>query len=63
MYTPKYSPNHNPIENFFSIFKNTYYRMHKEKEIPSTLPKTQKYYTHNYDYKIYNEKQKKENVR
>ena len=34
MYTPKYSPNHNPIENFFSIFKNTYYNINKEKDIP-----------------------------
>ena len=59
MYTPKYNPNHNPIENFFSIFKNTYYNINKEKDIPLTLTKTHKYYTHNYDYKKYDVQQKK----
>ena len=58
MYTPKYSPNHNPIENFFGILKNIYYKIPKKSKIVD-IPITHNYYVNNYDHNKYNTKQKK----
>ena len=57
MYTPKYSPNHNPIENFFGILKNIYYKIPKKSKIVD-IPITHNYYVNNYDHNKYNTKQK-----
>jgi transposase len=58
MYTPKYSPNHNPIENFFGILKKIYYDIPKNVEI-NNIPITHNYYTNDYDYNNYSEKKKR----
>jgi transposase len=53
MYTPKYSPNHNPIENLFGIIKNHFFKLDK-KEIDINNYN----YDHDYDHQQYTEKQK-----
>jgi transposase len=58
MYTPPYSPNNNPIENLFSVVKNTYYKLDKT----IIINKDQicnDYYTYDYDYNNYTLKKKK----
>jgi transposase len=58
MYTPSYSPNNNPIENLFSVVKNTYYKL--DKTITINEEQIYKdYYTYDYDYNNYTSKQKK----
>jgi len=54
MYTPKYSPNHNPIENLFGIIKNNYFKAEKKE-----INKNNYNYDYDYDYQHYTEKKRK----
>jgi hypothetical protein len=57
MYIPPYSPNHNPIENLFSVIKDTYYKLDKTEIKKEQLHSS--YYTNYYDYNHYTENKKK----
>ena len=57
MYIPPYSPNHNPIENLFSVIKDTYYKLDKTEIKKEQLHSS--YYTNDYDYNHYTENKKK----
>jgi hypothetical protein len=57
MYIPPYSPNHNPIENLFSVIKDTYYKLDKTEIKKEKLHSS--YYTNDYDYNHYTANKKK----
>jgi transposase/glycerol-3-phosphate cytidylyltransferase-like family protein len=57
MYIPPYSPNHNPIENLFSVIKDTYYKLDKTEIKKEQLHS--RYYTNDYDYNHYTANKKK----
>ena len=54
---PPYSPNNNPIENLFSVIKDTYYKLDKKEINKEQLDSS--YYTNDYDYNHYTENKKK----
>ena len=53
------NPNHNPIENLFSVLKKTYYDIPKEKDKLINISSDSTYYTHNYDLDILPERKRK----